>query len=77
MSNDLQPDGVLYINGTRHQVEYEPGGMTGLGTAYIRVKGAPNAVPIYRDQINEVCDLLQRAKRVIEAAENCEDSNNG
>jgi len=56
--------------GNSHSVEYEPGGMTGLSTLYLRVKGVDHCTPIHINAIDDVIEMLQRGKAVIEALEN-------
>lgn len=67
---DFNIEGAIKITGSRHTVEYEPGGMTGLSTLYLSVTGSNKCVPIYIDQIDEVIEMLSRGKSAIEAIEN-------
>ena len=62
-------EGKIVIEGDKHEVEYEPSGMTGLSTLYLRVKGVPHNTPIYIDQIGDVIEMLERGRRAIQALE--------
>ena len=73
MSEIKQPEGQLFLNNDKHQVEYEPSGQTGLGTLYLRIQGQSTCVPIYHKDIDGVCDLLQRGKKIIFNAEGFKD----
>lgn len=73
MSEIKQPEGQLFLNSQKHQVEYEPSGQAGLGTLYLRVQGQSTCVPIYHKDIDAVCDLLQRGKQIIFNAEGHDD----
>ena len=69
MSSDLDLEGAIQINSDRHTVEYEPGAMVGLSTLFLRVSGGKHNVPIHFKSIDDVIEMLQRGKKVIEALE--------
>ena len=65
--------GCITMIGNSHSVEYEPGGMTGLSTLYLRVNEVKHCVPIHINSIDEVVEMLQRGKAAIDALENTGD----
>lgn len=65
----LSLEGSITLEGQNHSVEYEPGAMTGLSTLYIRVKGNKSCVPVYVNHIDELIDMLERGRAVIESLE--------
>ena len=66
-------EGSITMVGNSHSVEYEPGGMTGLSTLYLRVNGVKHCVPIHINAIDGIIDMLWRGKAAIEAFENTGD----
>lgn len=68
MSDNFFLDGKITIESRDHALEYEPGSIR-LSTVFLRIKDENKVVPIFRNQIDDVIEMLQRGKRTIEAFE--------
>jgi len=63
-------DGSLILSFEKHCVQYEPGAMTGGETVHLSLKLAgSHVVPIHIDEIDNVCNLLQKMKTIIRTSE--------
>lgn len=69
MNSKFNVEGKILLEGSRHSVEYEPSGMTGLSTLYLKVLDGTHVVPIYVNQIEEVIDMLVAGRDLIRISE--------
>jgi hypothetical protein len=66
----LQSSGSIEIVTGIHKLQYEADSMTGGSTAFFSVnKKNANVVPVHVNDIDDICEALQRVKGIILAVE--------
>lgn len=67
--SQIEIEGRVVISVKNHSAEYEPSAMVGGGTIFLSISGNSHTVPIYKNDVESVIELLSRGRKMIEALE--------